>query len=191
MKNVIKIVLISLMLSHTALASIPKNQSKVSAAKSNLKNVVFDSNYPLEVRWDAYHKVVTKNKKESIPMAKKAIQSKDWFLREAGLKTLVALKPEEAKVVAKNMLEKDPSMLVRAQALSAIKILNDKSSEKLLWQTLKDPKNFRGEQSLWIRPKIVATLMEFKMGDKNQFKELLEDKDPQVQRLARQALKKL
>ncbi len=184
MSNLGKIAFVSLFVSQVALASIPSSQQK-------LKNIVFSNDYPLEVRWDAYHKVVTKNKKESLPMAKKAIQSKDWFLREAGLKTLVALKPLEAKTVARNMLEKDPSMLVRAQALSAIKILNDKGSEQLLWKTLKDPKNFRGEQSLWIRPKIVATLMEFKLGDKTQFKALLEDKDPQVQRLARQALTKL
>lgn len=168
-----------------SIASIPSKP-----AKPNLKSIVFNNQYPLEVRWDAYHKIVTKNKKESIPMATKAVKSKDWFLREAGLKTFVALKPDEAKPIAREMLEKDPSMLVRAQALSAIKILNDKSTEKLLWQTLKDKKNFRGEQSLWIRPKVVATLMEFKMGNKDQYKILLDDKDPQVQRLAREALKK-
>lgn len=175
------------MLSQGAFASIPGPAKKVQ--KNNLKAIVFNNKYPLEERWDAYHKIVTKNRNESIPMAKRAVKSKDWFLREAGLKTFVALRPEEAKAIARNMLEKDPSMLVRAQALSAIKILNDKSSEKLLWKTLKDPKNFRGDQSLWIRPKVVATLMEFKMGDREQYKALLDDKDPQVQRLARQALK--
>ena len=167
-------------------ASVNRNVTQ----ESRLKNITFDSKQPLEKRWKAYHDVVTKNKKESIPMAKKALKSKDWFLREAGLKTFVALRPIEAKPIARDMLKKDPSMLVRAQALSAIKILNDKSSEKLLWESLKDPKNFRGDQSLWIRPKLVATLMEFKMGDKTQYKTLLDDKDPQVQRLAREALKK-
>lgn len=190
MKNITTVAIISLLMSQASLASIPK-ASKVSEAKTNLKSIVFNSNYPLEERWDAYHKIVTKNKKESLPMAHKAVKSKDWFLREAGLKTFVALKPETAKVIAREMLVKDPSMLVRAQALSAIKILNDKSSEKLLWETLKDPKNFRGDQSLWIRPKVVATLMEFKLGNKAQYQSLLDDKDPQVQRLAREALKKL
>lgn len=161
------------------------------ATKENPKNIVFNNQYPLEMRWDAYHKIVTKNKKESIPMAKRAVKSKDWFLREAGLKTFVALKPLEAKVIARDLFEKDPSMLVRAQALSAIKILDDKSTEKLLWKSLKDPKNFRGDQSLWIRPKVVATLMEFKMGSKEQYKALLDDKDPQIQRLAKEALAKL
>ncbi len=190
MKNFGKIVIGSLVFSQIAFASIPSKTTKV-APKTDFKSIVFNNNYPLEVRWDAYHKVVTKDKKQSLPMARKAVKSKDWFLREAGLKTFVALKPDEAKTIARDMLERDPSMLVRAQALSAIKILNDKSSEKLLWQTLKDPKNFRGDQSLWIRPKVVATLMEFKLGDKSQYKSLLDDKDPQVQRLAREALKKL
>lgn len=173
--------------SYQAFANIPKTQSKTEV--KNLKAIVFNNKYPLEDRWDAYHKIVTKNKDESIPMAKRAIKSKDWFLREAGLKTFVALQPEHAKIIARDMLVKDPSMLVRAQALSAIKILNDKASENLLWKTLKDPKNFRGDQSLWIRPKVVATLMEFKLGTKEQYKNLLEDRDPQVQRLAREAIK--
>jgi hypothetical protein len=177
--------ILSLIISQSLFASIPKSE-----IKPNLKSIVFSSKYPLEARWDAYHQIVTKNKKESIPMAKKALQSKDWFLREAGLKTFVALNPEAAKQIAKDLLKKDPSMLVRAEALSAIKILNDKTTEELLWQTLKDRKNFRGDQSLWIRPKVVATLMEFKMGEKSQFKTLLDDKDPQIQRLAREALKK-
>lgn len=191
-----KIILIStllatpmLLVSPMLFASIP-NTSKVKSAKENLRSVVFNSNYSLEARWDAYHKIVTKDKKQSIPLARKAVKSKDWFLREAGLKTFVALKPKEAKSIARNMLKKDPSMLVRAQALSAIKILKDKDSETLLWNSLKDPKNFRGDQSLWIRPKIVATLIEFNLGNKEQYKGLLEDKDPQIQRLAREVLKK-
>lgn len=179
----------TLIFSLSTFASIPQKVVKPNI-KPNLKSIVFNSKYSLEARWDAYHKIVTKNKKESMPMARKAIASKDWFLREAGLKTFVALNPEAAKPLARDMLKKDPSMLVRAQALSAIKILNDKTSEKLLWETLKDPKNFRGDQSLWIRPKVVATLMEFKMGEKSQYKNLLDDKDPQVQRLAREALKR-
>lgn len=188
----IKLILSVLMISQGVFASIPAPTSKdvsKNIRKNNLKAIVFDNKYPLEERWDAYHKIVTKNRNESIPMAKRAVESKDWFLREAGLKTFVALRPEDAKAIARNMLEKDPSMLVRAQALSAIKILNDRSTEKLLWKTLRDPKNFRGDQSLWIRPKVVATLMEFKMGEREQYKVLLDDKDPQVQRLAREALK--
>jgi hypothetical protein len=185
-----KMILINLCLaglfSQNAFAAIPTKDTK-----QNPRNIVFNNQYPLEMRWDAYHKIVTKNKKESIPMAKKAVKSKDWFLREAGLKTFVALKPQEAKVIARDLFEKDPSMLVRAQALSAIKILDDKSTEKLLWKSLKDPKNFRGDQSLWIRPKVVATLMEFKMGNKEQYKALLDDKDPQIQRLAKEAIAKL
>jgi hypothetical protein len=188
-KNTFKISILigfgAFIIQNHAWASLPK------VAAPTLKSIVFSNKYPLEQRWDAYHKIVTKNKNESMPMARKAIQSKEWFLREAGLKTFVALSPEAAKPIARDMLQKDPSMLVRAQALSAIKILNDKSSEKLLWETLKDPKNFRGDQSLWIRPKVVATLMEFKMGDRAQYKKLLDDKDPQIQRLAKEALKRL
>ncbi len=190
--KITKIVLLNLCLNFGVVGMFQISEASIptKAVKPNPRSIVFNNQYPLEARWDAYHQIVTKNKKESLPMAHKAVKSKDWFLREAGLKTFVALKPEQAKVIARDMLEKDPSMLVRAQALSAIKILDDKTSEKLLWKTLKDPKNFRGDQSLWIRPKVVATLMEFKMGSKEQFKALLDDKDPQVQRLAREALKK-
>ncbi len=183
------IFIMTIVFAQTGLASIP-TESKVKSAKGNLNSIVFNSNYSLEARWDAYHQIVTKDKTQSIPLARKAVKSKDWFLREAGLKTFVALKPDEAKSIARDMLKKDPSMLVRAQALSAIKILKDKESEPLLWNSLNDPKNFRGDQSLWIRPKIVATLMEFKLGSYEQYRTLLEDKDPQIQRLARQALKK-
>jgi hypothetical protein len=172
-----------ILVSQMAFAAVPTPEKE-------LKAVVFDATYPMEARWDAYHKVIRKNKNESLPMARKALKSHDWFLREAGLKTFVALNPDEAKNIARGLFQNDPSLLVRVQALSAIKIMNDKDSEKLLWTALNDRKNFRGDQSLWIRPQIVATLMEFQIGQKGQFQKLVDDKDPQVQRLARIAIAK-
>ena len=176
-------ILVASVFATPARAAVPSSQKELAAK-------VFDAHSTMEARWDAYHKFVMTNKKESIPMAKKAIKSQDWFLREAGLKTLVALKPLEAKTVARNLFKNDPSMLVREQALSAIKILGDKGCEEILWQALNDRKNFRGDQSLWIRPKIVATLIEFKLGQKDQFQKLLDDRDKQVQRLAQIAIAK-
>jgi len=162
----------------------------VRVPEENFDQIIFNVQLPMEKRWEAYHQAIKQNKKGSFTLAKKAIRSPDWFLREAGLKTYVALDPKEAKNIARKLFQEDPSLLVRVQALSALKIMNDKKSENLLWQALSDPKNFRGEQSLWIRPQIVATLMEFRLGQKSQFQKLTEDRDVQVQRLAKIAISK-
>lgn len=162
----------------------------VGSAMVPAEQQAFDNSLSMEQRWAAYHQALKKNPNDSYEIAKKAINSKDWYLREAGLKTYMALNPNKAKKYARDLFKNDPSLLVRSSALNALRILNDTSSEKLLWQSLNDPKNFRGDQSLWIRPKIVSTLLDFKLIDKKQFEKLKSDKDPQIVNMAHLALKK-
>ncbi len=160
----------------------------VQAAISPVADV-FSEKVPHDQRWKKYHDYILKQPQKAQDMALKALKSKDWFLREAGLKTLVTVNPERAKIEARLVLQKDPAMLVRASAVTALKILKDTKSESVLWESLKDPRNFRKDQSLWIRPQIMATLIEFKSNHKENFKSFYDDKDPQVARLARHATK--
>lgn len=148
---------------------------------------VFSEKVPFEQRWKKYHDYILKRPHKAQEMALKALKSNDWFMREAGLKTLVTVNPERAKAEARLILQKDPAMLVRASAVTALKILKDTKSESVLWESLKDPRNFRKDQSLWIRPQIMATLIEFKAVQKENYKNFYEDKDPQVVRLAKHA----
>lgn len=138
-----------------------------------------------DTQWKKYHDSVLKNPVKAQTLATQALRSKDWYMREAGLKTLVAVNPSQAKKEARLILEKDPAMLVRASAVTALKILKDIESEDVLWKSLEDPRNFRKDQSLWIRPQIMATLIEFKSTRKENFKKFYDDRDPQVARLAR------
>jgi HEAT repeat protein len=171
--------LVLIVIAGSAHAAIPK---------VDIEKEIFSSQQSLEVRWKLYHDHILNKPKSAQAMADKAVKSKDWFLREAGLKTLMAINPEKAKASARYILKNDPSMLVRASAVTALKILKDTTSEDLLWESLEDPKNFRKEQSLWIRPQIMATLMEFKSQNKEKYKNYFSDKDPQVVRLAKFAV---
>lgn len=159
-----KIFFVTILTSHFVFATVPTEQ---------------------ESQWKKYHDTVLKNPVKAQSLASQALKSKDWYMREAGLKTLVAVNPSQAKVEARKILENDPAMLVRASAVTALKILKDKDSEDVLWKSLEDSRNFRKDQSLWIRPQIMATLIEFKSVNKDNFKKFYDDKDPQVARLAR------
>lgn len=159
-----KIFLVTILISQITFASVPKEQDS---------------------QWKKYHDTVLKNPVKAQSMATQALKSKDWYMREAGLKTLVAVNPKQAKIAARKILENDPAMLVRASAVTALKILKDKESEDVLWKSLEDSRNFRKDQSLWIRPQIMATLIEFKSSNKDNFKKFYDDRDPQVARLAR------
>lgn len=174
-KYIIAALFLSLNISEAAI-------EKVTAEKA------FDSNLPMEQRWDSFHDHIKKNPKDSLRMAKKAVRSQDWFLREAGLKTYMVIDGKQAKQIARELLEKDSSLLVRTSALKALKILKDKESKPLLLKSLNDPRNFRKKQSLWIRPQIVSALLELKLLNSSDLENLKSDKDPQIAKMAKAAL---
>lgn len=161
-----------------------------------LHSVAFDDKYPFETRWRALTTLARIAGAECLPDLEKAIQSSDWFMRDAGIKSLEKIDALQARRWARFLLS-DPALIVRTTAVGVLRRTRDIESRSLLWEKLYSAQNFRGSQSLWIRRHIVETLAEFakKSGTQNddiqKFKKVLKDRDDSLHAPARMALAKL
>ncbi len=156
----------------------------------DLKKIAFSKDYEMPTRWKAFMDYVQKENKNSIPEIKLALKSNDWFMRDAALKALLLVDPQMARNNAQQILKNDKSLIVRTGAVDIIRSLKDKDSAKLLWQALRDKKNFRNQQSLWIRPRIITTLVEMDDKSLGEYVKTLDDSDVRIQKIALFALEK-
>ncbi len=160
-------------------------------AYKELMTVAFDSNYGMKVQWRALTAMAMLGKTNAIPEMERALQHKDWYLRNAGLVVINEIKPSKAREWAKKLMS-DPSLIVRTEAVSVLRKNKDLGSRGLLWEKLYDKQNFRGSQSLWVRRHIVETLSEMKTkGDEMKFLKVLDDKDKSLHPAALSALESL
>lgn len=156
-----------------------------------LRTIAFDANQTVDARWKAFLTFAMVGGKDVLPEIERAIQSPDWFMRDAGIKALRKIEPSKAVRWGKHLLS-DPSLVVRTSAVSTLRTLKDSSSRSLLWQKLDAPQNFRGEQSLWVRHHIVSALADQAVaGEETRFLKILSDSDKRLHRPASQALTKL
>lgn len=156
-----------------------------------LRMTAFDKRHTVETRWKALTTLARIAKREAIPDLEVALKSSDWFMRDAGIKSLEKIDGKLAKVWARRLVA-DPALIVRTTAVGVLKRLQDKDSADMLWQKLYSPQNYRGSQSLWVRRHIVETLASFpRKNDADKFKKILEDKDKSLHRPALAALDKI
>lgn len=135
------------------LAAFKKNP----AAYEKLAQTAFDSNQALNVRWRA---LTTMGPLDPVFFRKhleRALTGKEWFLRNAAL-IAVLKSPREMAVKWSAALLKDPSLMVRTQAVRNLVGLEAKETERELWNQLWDKRNFRKNESLWIRAHIAEAL---------------------------------
>ncbi|MGE3974705.1 MAG: HEAT repeat domain-containing protein [Bdellovibrionales bacterium] len=166
-------------------------RSKGPAVYRELHQLAFDTNQPYELRWRAVISMAWLGNKESIVDLERAIESNDWFMRDAALKGLEKVNREKAIAWAKKLMS-DPALVVRTAAVRVLHDLHDTTSETLLWEKLQASENFRGEQSLWIRRQIVVALSDLaQRGTEGQFAKLLEDKDKSLHVPAMRGLERL
>lgn len=160
-------------------------------AYKELMTVAFDSTYGMKVQWRALTAMAMLGKTKAIPEMERALQHKDWYLRNAGLVVLNEIKPSKAREWAKKLLS-DPSLIVRTEAVGVLRKNRDLSARSILWEKLYDKQNFRGTQSLWVRRHIVETLQEMKTpGEEMKFLKILDDKDKSLHPAALSALEEL
>jgi hypothetical protein len=160
-------------------------------AYKELMVVAFDSTYGMKVQWRALTAMAMLGKNRALPEMERALQHKDWYLRNAGLVVMNEIKPSKAREWAKKLIS-DPSLIVRTEAVGVLRKNRDLSARNLLWEKLYDKQNFRGTQSLWVRRHIVETLNEMKAkGDEMKFVKVLEDKDKSLHPSALTALESL
>lgn len=206
----IKTFLILIFVSSSVIAAIPKQNTslekilaKQTSEKFNelkkqgpevyakLKNIAFNNDKHLAMRWQAFMAMVRLGEKESLPEIQQALESKDWFLKNAALRVAVHFDESLAyKAAVKNLA--DNALVVRSEAVKALaKIKKPESSDKL-WEELYSKSNYMKNQSLWIRKDIITALSEFSpKGTEEKFIKVLSDSDSTLFGPAIQGLERL
>ena len=203
-----KWILLSLLVTPMAFAAIPNPKKQVnqivlqklhgphSIAKKEifslgpkgyiaLHSITFDSHNSMKTRWKAFMIMTSIGGKKSLPEIKKALYSKEWFLRSAGLLAMEKVNQKIAVKWAAHFLKKDEALMVRAQAIDILR--NDPSPQniKLVWKKLYSKENFHRGHGLWIRKNMAHFLSDH--AGKSFYKSwarALHDKDVGIQQIA-------
>lgn len=143
-----------------------------------------DPHLSIQSRWRAVVTMGRLNAKAFRAELDKALNSKEWFMRNSALIALQTDERERAVYWSTKLLT-DPSLMVRTQAVRNLIGLDAREAEPILWQQLQAKHNYRGEQSLWIRAHIAEALSRFAMkGRARHFQNLLLDRDERLHKWA-------
>lgn len=125
-----------------------------------LMKVMKTSSYPDDNRWLATYALGEIMGVKSAPFISKFVKHPKWFMRLAALKTLLVLKLKEdkyQKLYAQGL--KDPSMIVRTQALDNITSLKIKSLAPNIWAMLYDESNYEGSKKHLKRGQMIKDII--------------------------------
>lgn len=161
---------------------------KISGKKGRdfLAATAFDKTEPLQTRWRAVTTMGKWDAMEFRPELDRALVSAEWFMRNSALIALLNDERTRAISWSTKMLE-DRSLVVRTQAVRNLIGLGAVESEPHLWKALNDKRNFRGDESLWIRAHIAEALARLASHDpraSKNFHRLLIDRDERLHRWA-------
>lgn len=134
-------------------------QGRKSELAKPLEETIFNRNAEFGLRWKAVMLLAQLEKAKAIGVLDKALQSKEWFLRNAALLAYADAAPERASSIAAKMLE-DKALVIRSAAVDVLSRNLDSQTREVLWNEIDQPHNFRKKQSLWIRPQILKALAE-------------------------------
>ena len=157
----------------------------------NLRDIMFDDKQTMEARWRSVTAIGIIGGADSVPELERALQSKEWYLRNAGLLAIMKVDRKKAIKWSRALLS-DRAMVVRAAAVDALSELKDPSSVNLLWTKLNAKENFKGKQSLFIRRRIIETLAQLDgTGREAKFVSVLADSDESLHAPAIHALERI
>lgn len=161
------------------------------AGYRNLVKIMFSAAESMDMRWRAVIAVGRLGGVLSLPEIERALRGREWFMRNAGLVAIAQISGVEARQWARQLLS-DRALVVRAAAVDTLERLNDRDSSQLLWSKLYARENYMGEQSLFIRRRIVEVLARFEgKGREGKFIEILADKDESLHAPAISALERI
>jgi hypothetical protein len=160
-------------------------------AAHTLAAMVFDSKLDLETRWRALTVLPSVDKALGREQIEKALQSREWYLRNAATVALPSL--DRLYAIEKSAeLMSDQALVVRTAASQNLLKLGAREKESLLWEKLNDAQNFRKGQSLWIRRHIARALSELaSAGSEPRFITMLADSDVRLHPFAMRGLERL
>lgn len=131
---------------------------KGGEAVSTLIEVMKTSSYPDDNRWMATFLLGQIMGKDAAPFIAKFIKHPKWFMRLASLKSLLVLKESNYKALYATAL-KDPSMIVRAQALDNITELGLSEMAPSVWSMLYDESNYAGSKKALVRTQMIRDVV--------------------------------
>ncbi|HXH75757.1 MAG TPA: HEAT repeat domain-containing protein [Bacteriovoracaceae bacterium] len=142
------------------LAAMLKSNSLKHKQKAvpTLIKVMKESKYPDQNRWQATMLLAQIMGKKSAPFIAKFSTHPNWMMRLASLKALLGLSQAEYLGVYSKAL-KDPSLIVRVQALDNISQLKIKSLGPEVWNMMYDQSNYSGPAGNRKRTSIVRSVI--------------------------------
>ena len=123
-----------------------------------LIKVMKEGRFPEQNRWHATMLLAQVMGKKSAPFIAKFADHPHWMMRVASLKALLGLKQDEYHAVYSKAL-KDPSLIVRVQALDNIAKLKITALGPEVWNMMYDQTNYTGEKGSLKRTSIVKTII--------------------------------
>lgn len=161
-------------------------------AQESLRSLAFDESQKLQTRWRAIMHYTHLTGEKSVPVLKKAMLDKAWFMRSAGLTALTEINAKAAKKWAYQMLDKDSALMVRMKAFEVLKTSKNHKIRKLFWKKLFSQDSFHNNKSLWIRDDLALKLAEAPtQKELSLWVRLLHDKEHRFQKVASDALAKI
>lgn len=143
----------------------------------NLRAIMFDPKSKIDSRWRSTMAVGRLGGKLSLPELERASHAEVWELRSAALTAVARFDQDAASKWARRLL-KDKALLVRLTAVETLDTIQDRGAVSILWSELESRQNFKRNQSLFIRRRIVETLAKLeKAGSESRFIALLDDED--------------
>lgn len=130
-----------------------------------LTEMAFSSNYTMDQRWKSFYVLTRIGKDKSLPEIKRALADKEWFLRSSALTALAHTQDDSVVKESQRLFESDDSLMVRATALDVMSLHPKALEVKLLERMYFSDKNSYKGRSLWIRRRILKTLLSLKAHD--------------------------
>ncbi|CAN5620674.1 hypothetical protein BH10BDE1_BH10BDE1_09230 [soil metagenome] len=161
------------------------------AGYKNLRAIMFDPKSKIDSRWRSTTAVGRLGGPLSLPELERATKADVWELRSAALIAVSRFDRQSASKWSRSLL-KDKALLVRLTAVETLESIQDRGAVSQLWAELQSRQNFKRNQSLFIRRRIVEALAKLEgTGSEDRFVALLEDGDPKLHQPAITALERL
>lgn len=165
-------------------------------AVPTLIKVMKESKYPIDNRWHATMLLARVMGAKSAPFIAKFNDHPHWMMRLASLKALLGLKQEKYLAVYSKAL-KDPSLIVRTQALDNIAKMQIEKLAPEVWNMMYDQANYTGENGTRKRTSIVKNIIRTlgdlkftpakrplaKLIQKSKYQDLMDDLDYSLEKI--------
>lgn len=153
-----------------------------------LRTIMLSSDEKVEHRWNATLVLAQIGGPDSLPDIEKALKDSTWYMRSAGLLATSLVDKQRGYKIAKDLMSKDPALLVRASALQVL-AQDGKLDRSFLWKELYNPRNFSNGHGLSIRQSILKVLAKnAEKSESAKFAALVKETDKAVRVLAQQSL---